>query len=256
MLRALEDAAARGAHVTVRLEGRPNRDKSGALAAMNQAAVTALCRFGADARLVDCADGEGPRLHMKALVCDGVAYLDDRNFTNSGKETVLRDNGRADVDAIVAAANGESHTHGTALWTDKADALGAEAALLGTAAHMSSADVETESFSCQSRTYAELKRLAARGVHCRLIVSRREADEKMQHAIALLEDAGVQVRAADTNEKFAIAGGARAWVGSADSTSAYGNYDELDWGLCTRSRQIVGALRSNFEAHWKAARPA
>lgn len=255
MLQALEEAARRGARVTVRLEGSPENDKHGALAAMNQAAVTALRRLGADAQLVDCAGGEGPRLHMKALVCDGVAFLDDRNFTNGGNETVLRDDDGADVDAIVAAANGEPHARGTSLYTNKADALGAEETVLRSASKAGTVEVETESFSCESSTYAELKRLAARGVHCRLIVSRREMDDKMRHAATLLEAAGVQVRAADTNEKFAITDGTRAWTGSADSTSVFPNGDQLDWGLCTQSAEIVNALREHFKAHWEAAKP-
>jgi phosphatidylserine/phosphatidylglycerophosphate/cardiolipin synthase-like enzyme len=257
VLQTLEDAARRGARVYVRVEGRPAGDDKGRMHAMNAAAIAALKRLGADAQLIDCDGADGPKMHMKALVCDRVAYLDDRNFVKGGDQTIVRDDDGADVDAVVAAAHAEPYAGSDSVCTNKAAALDAQGRVLASARAKGSVDVETESFSRQSGTYAQLKRLAARGVHCRLIVSRRElrSSDKMQHAVQLLRAAGVAVRAADTNEKFAIVDGARAWVGSADSTSAYPDGDQIDWSLCTHLPQIVDALRAHFRTHWDAAKP-
>jgi phosphatidylserine/phosphatidylglycerophosphate/cardiolipin synthase-like enzyme len=250
MLRALEAAARRGAQVTVRLEGRPFFDH-GALSSCNQAAVHALARLGADARLVD-RDGGGPPLHMKAAVCDGVAYLDDRNFTGRGNEIVLRDDSVRDVRAIRTAAADRPPIAGRSFWTTKSQALQGEARMLHIARRAQHVDVESESFTCRSSTYAALKRLAQQGVHCRLIVSKKELDRR---TVALLENAGVRVRAADFNEKFALIEGRRAWVGSANATSPFYDPDQIDWGARTSSRALVRALHARFRAQWEAAKP-
>jgi phosphatidylserine/phosphatidylglycerophosphate/cardiolipin synthase-like enzyme len=254
MLRALESAARRGARVVVRVQGRPLQDQKGEMRRVNEKAVRELCRAGADAKLVDSAANE-PVMHMKAVVCDGVAYLDDRNFTSSGDETVLRDDTRADVDAVLAAAQQKKHAALRSFWTTKADAIAAENRLLQSASGAKSVDIETESFSSDGAAYIQLKRLVASGVRCRLIVSKRALNANGQHAVALLERAGVQVRAAGFNGKVAIVDESRAWFGSANSTSPYYNPDQTDWAVRTNSKRLTSALETRFEAHWRASKP-
>ena len=254
MLEALEDAARRGAHVTVRIEGRPQHDPRGALKAINEAAVRRLRRFGADAQLVDATDAGGPALHMKAVVCDGIAYLDDRNFTATGQDAVLRIDSPQNVAAVSEAVRGLPHRACRSFWTSKGSALRAEARMLQAARASQAVEVESESFGTSSGVYGALKNLAQHGSQCRLIVARRELTARASNAIARLERAGVQVRASAFNEKFALAG-AQAWVGSANATTPFYDGDQIDWGLRTRSRAVTAMLHSRFETQWAHARP-
>lgn len=248
---ALEAAARRGAHVTVRLEGRPyagsDANEAARLAAQNRDAVAQLRAAGGDASMVDTSDADGPPLHLKAAVCDGVAYLDDRNWPGDGADTILRDDFSRDVAAINAAL---LHTHSPPakwFWTNKAQALAGETRLLYGAHHAQNVDVESESFG-RDGAYGALKALAAAGVHCRLLVAQRDVNPKSQQALEELERDGVQVRAGDFDEKMAIVDDARAWTGSANTT--YGYQNQLDWGLRTDSPGVVHTLEAHFNAHW------
>jgi len=88
MREALEYAARHGASVRVRLDESPyGRGKHG-IAKLNKQAIKELRKSGVDARL---ARGAASGLHMKAVICDGVAYLDDRNFAANGSQTIVRD---------------------------------------------------------------------------------------------------------------------------------------------------------------------
>ncbi len=222
MLDALEDAARRGARVTVRLEGRPYADATGELAATNRAAIKVLRRLGADAKLADTNARNGPALHMKAAICDGVAYLDDRNWPGRG-DTIVRDDFRADVAAIESAALQRRADHTQEFWTNKRDALWAERRLLAGATNAKPVDVESESFGTGSGAYGALKLLARSGVACRLVVARRDLNDKSKRALASLAQAGVAVRVSDCDEKMAIVDRTRAWTGSANATSSYAN---------------------------------
>src|SRR5438270_13898203 len=68
---ALENAAHHGAVVRVRLEGTPYGSGKRGIAKLNKQAITELRKSGVDAKLVH--DGKNG-LHIKAAVCDGVAY--------------------------------------------------------------------------------------------------------------------------------------------------------------------------------------
>jgi phosphatidylserine/phosphatidylglycerophosphate/cardiolipin synthase-like enzyme len=250
----LKRAAQGGAQVVVRVEGRPPYDRSGTLRSSNARAVRALREAGADAKLADGPRSNLPGMHMKALVCDGVAYLDDRNFTSGGDEAVIRDDRRADVDAVIDAACGKPHRALRSFWTTKSESLAAQGRLLKSATHAQRVDVETEAFSLQSAAYAGLKRLAAAGVRCRLIVSKRDLNANAVHAVALLRRAGVEVRAAEFNGKVAIVDGKRAWAGSANATSPYLDPDQTDWAIRTSARAVVHGLESRFERHWRAGK--
>ena len=247
-LRALEAAARGGALVRVRLEGRPYGGGSDALARVNQRAAARLRKAGALVTFADRTGDGTPALHMKALVCDGVAYLDDRNFPN-GCDTIIRDDCKRDARAVVAAANGIPARSATLALTKK-DAENREASLLDRAAPGSEADVSTESFGLASSVYSALRRAARRGVHCRLLVCDRDVTPQCRHALALMRSYGVDVRAGASAEKIAVVGGTGAWIGSANATSSYYAGGTIDWGLRTDARPIVRALRRRFEEAW------
>jgi len=251
-LDALEDAARRGARVTVRLEGRPYADATGELRAENRLAVKALRRLGADAKLVDTNGRNGPALHMKAAVCDGVAYLDDRNWPGQG-DTIVRDDFRADVAAVESAALQRRADRTQEFWTSKRDALWAERRLLSGATNAKRVDVESESFGTGSGAYGALKLLAKAGVPCRLIVARRDLNDKSKRALASLAQAGVAVRVSDSDEKMAIVDRTRAWIGSANATSSFANGDQIDWGLRTDKPDVLKHLSRRFDTTWNAA---
>lgn len=253
-LSALEAAAKRGAQVTVRLEGRPyGGGNSAAAAAMNgdnAAAAAAIRAAGGDAALVD-ASGVVP-LHLKAAVCDGIAYLDDRNWPDDGADTIVRDDSGRDAAAIDGALLGRAAAVRKSFWTRKAQALAGETRLLDGARHAQDVDVESESFG-RDGAYAALKRVAARGVHCRLLVARRDLNPTSEIVLRDLEGDGVRVRIGASQEKLAVVDHARAWIGSANATWGYPK--ELDWGLRTRSASVVETLQARFNAHWAHARP-
>jgi phosphatidylserine/phosphatidylglycerophosphate/cardiolipin synthase-like enzyme len=252
MLDAVEDAARRGVRVTVRLEGHPYADPSGEVAAANKRVVRELRGLGADAKLRDTNARNGPALHMKAAVCDGVAYLDDRNWPDGG-DTIVRDDFRGDVAAIRSAARFGHAERTPEFWTSKRDALWAERRLLDRARNAKRVDVESESFGSGSGVYGALKQLAASGVQCRLIVSRRDVNDKSKRALAALTQAGVAVRVSDSDEKMAIVDGARAWIGSANATSSFANGDQIDWGLRTDARDVLRHLSRRYATTWHAA---
>lgn len=251
LLDALEAAARRGARVTVRLEGRPyagsDQDEAARLAAQNRDAVAELRAAGGDAAMVDTSQADGPPLHLKAAVCDGAAYLDDRNWPGDGADTIVRDDFADDVAAIEGAL---LHAHAPPakwFWTEKAQALAGETRLLYGAQHARHVDVESESFG-RDGAYGALKALAAAGVHCRLLVAQRDVNPKSRLALQELERDGVEVRAGDFDEKMAVVDGSRAWTGSANATYGYPN--QSDWGVRTDSPEVVSALESHFNAHW------
>ncbi len=211
VLDALSDAAKRGARVTVRLEGRPYGD-GGGMAKANRHVAAALRRLGADAALVDAAGPRSPMLHMKAAVCDGVAYLDDRNWTKGGTDTIVRDDAPSHARAIAAAVRHHAAPPSRSFWTSKKDSLAGEARLLYGARNAKTVDVESESFGPPGGAYAPLKQLAQLGVRCRLIVASRHVKPQEAHDLDLLRKAGVQVRLGDFNEKM----GAGRWFPRVD----------------------------------------
>lgn len=252
MLDALERAARRGAAVTVRLEARPFGDKDHAMRRENARVLRELRAAGADARLYHRTDAQ-PKLHMKALVCDGTAYLDDRNWPGDGRDTIVCDEYARDVDAIRQSVRTGRGGGNRFFATNKAAALSEESHLLYGSGGAHTVDVETESFNSSPGVYYALKKLAASGVHCRLLVAAHDSapGSKAAHAMELLQQAGVNVRWSDNDEKFAIVDGTRAWTGSANATSAKPDGTQLDWGLRSDSPQLVNALRRHFEANWK-----
>jgi phosphatidylserine/phosphatidylglycerophosphate/cardiolipin synthase-like enzyme len=231
VLRALEDAAARGAHVAVCLEGHPYDDARSHLGRLNSRIVAELRRAGADARLAD-------PIHAKTMSVDGTLYLDEKNWRAG--DLVLRE---------------DDPTEAAAIQTHKGEALEQEANLLAGARAADGVIVESESFGGGNAAYFALRALGRAGAAPRLLVNSRDL-RGAAHERTILEDLardGVRVRVCDDSSKFAVAGD-RAWLGSANATYASGKWDMPDWGLCTGNAQIVDAVRTRLESEWSDAR--
>ncbi|HTU82752.1 MAG TPA: hypothetical protein VMF61_11520 [Candidatus Acidoferrales bacterium] len=229
MLRALEDAARRGAHVVVRLDGADRPAEDG-IARNNRGIVRRLRAAGADAAL-------RRGTHAKSIVADGAAYFDGRNWGEG--DFVLRDDGACGV-------------AGT-----KRDALALEAALLGRASAADGVLVESESFGTGNPVYGALHALARAGASPRLMVSERDLRHNARERAILerLQHDGARVRVCPDSEKFAVAG-SRAWIGSANASFALRDAGDLtDWGLTTGDAAVVAAARDRVERRWTAAKP-
>jgi phosphatidylserine/phosphatidylglycerophosphate/cardiolipin synthase-like enzyme len=228
-LHALEDAARRGAHVVVELEGNPYNNPH--LARENQRVVNELRSAGVDARL-------GDPVHAKTIVADGTLYLDDKNF--GPHDLVLCADDATDVRSIA---------------TVKHEALAAEAQLLRGASAADDIIVESESFGCCNAVFSALARAAGMGASPRLLVCKREAsgNARERGLLQQLTRDGVRVRICDDSEKLAAAGDG-AWIGSANATVAFDRADLPDWGLRTNDPSIVHAVRARVEAVWSSAR--
>lgn len=237
---ALAGAARHGAHVAVTLQADPYRNPYGARANADTARVLRAAGAG-----VTLLARESAPFHLKAAVCDGVAYLDDRNFTQRGPEIVVADDDPSDVALVQAALAGRGGADAT-LATRKDEAQRREVALVD-AARGTPVVLETERVGSSPLT-AALRRHARSGAPTTLIVGRAKGLPPRERAtIARLEADGVDVRRTGTNEKLALAGGA-AWLGSGNATGAFGRgAAQLEWGTVTRVPALVGAVRAALE---------
>lgn len=251
VLTALVQAAQRGAHVTVRLEGSIYKDDGG-VGASNRASISALLRAGADASLVH-EHGEGNMLHLKAALVDGVAFLDDRNWRNDN-DTIVRDDSPRDRAMLRDAARGIEDGPSRTFAVRKEDALALEARLIASARKGDRVLVESEAFRRGNPVYTAVAAAARRGARVRLLVSRRveRGNHREQLALDALRRDGVRIRSSERNEKFAVVDGARAWLGSANATSTYCDADEFDWGLRTSAPAVLKRLRAAFADGWRA----
>jgi hypothetical protein len=244
---ALADAARHGAHVSVSAQADPYGGARGDTRPQQNVAIAAeLRKAGASVTLFESAQ---KRFHLKAAVCDGVTYLDDRNWTASGRDLVVADDDPCDAAHVREALAGEGADRG-AVATDKATALQREADLLARSPK-TAAVVETEHIGAGVLSHA-LREHAALGAPTTLIVARAKRGAKETKLIAGLRRDGVKVLEHGSNEKLALAG-ATAWIGSANATSSYWPDqhgrphpagDELEWGVVTRSPQLVDAVRA------------
>jgi phosphatidylserine/phosphatidylglycerophosphate/cardiolipin synthase-like enzyme len=250
--RALEGAADRGARVRVRLEGAPyaGRQPSDDLAGRNRRVAAELRAHGVAVHVT--AKGELP-VHMKAALVDGVAYLDDRNWPQDGRDTIVATSDADDVAAITSALAGKPSADGH-LASEKHGALRLEARAIATASG-DRIDVESESFgySAVSKALYERARL---GAHVRLLVAKREFEEggaTERAALRRLARAGVDIRVAVNDEKLCVAPD-RGWIGSANAT--YAPAPMLDWGMETRRPALLRDIAAAFERNWVNGRPA
>ncbi|MGP6157118.1 MAG: phospholipase D-like domain-containing protein [Vulcanimicrobiaceae bacterium] len=251
-LDALEAAAGRGADVRVTLQGAPygsDEAEQDRLAELNAHVAAALRERGARVHLTSADE---PPAHLKAAVVDGTAYLDDRNWTERGGDTIVSTHAPGDVRAVVSALDGVARSS-EALATEKDRALSLEAGLIHEA--RGPVDCESESFS-QSSVYGALKERASAGCEVRLVVTRRDLaggrNGNEVRALDRLAAAGVEIRVGRADDKLCLASG-EAWVGSANASG--GAPRTLDWGLRSRDPSLCEALRARFEANWQGARP-
>ena len=245
---ALIAAAAGGAHVEVTLQRDPYRGGPGERAT-NRRAARALRAAGATVFLRDRA---GEPAHLKAAVCDGVAYLCDRNWAAGGDELVVADDRRPDVALVRRALHDGAGGTRTGFATRKDAALRDEARLID-AAREGPVVVETESFGA-GPVGAALRRHAQGGGPTTLIVAAREArsNRRERAALASLRAAGVDVREGGANEKLALCGDA-VWVGSANATfAARDEGAQTEWGLISRAPALVAAVRAALERDARA----
>ena len=252
LLHALEDAARRGARVSVRLEGAPYGDPNGSFAGYNRKLAASLRHDGVRVRLTHGA-ADGP-MHAKALAIDGKLYLDDRNWARD--DLILRDDDRADAAAVRAAAAGRAANGRPAFALRKRDALRLEARMLQQAGSHDGVTVETETFGTSNAVCRALDDLGKRGLHPQLLVQRRPlaSNPRERAELARLVRDGVEVRTTDDTEKFAVCG-SRAWIGSANASPAFGNPDIIDWGACTRNRAVVETVATRLAQRWQQGRP-
>ncbi len=248
---ALATAAHGGAAVRVWADGKPYRDDGG----MRRATLAAAGRLRAAGARVDVVTSR--RVHLKAAVVDGVAYLNDRNWTG-GRDTVLRLDDPAEVGLVRAAIEGGATGSDGSLATAKGAALELEAQVIRDGAG-AAVDAESEALGSGPGPYAALEARARGGARVRLIVSSAElrgrGGARERAALAALARAGVAVRVGSArsgagNEKLCVAGDA-AWTGSANAT--YGQPAQCDWGVRTHDPALVGALRARFARNWAAS---
>jgi phosphatidylserine/phosphatidylglycerophosphate/cardiolipin synthase-like enzyme len=231
VLRALEDAARRGAHVVVELERTPDDSGNRHLKRENARVAAELRRAHVDVKLDD-------PIHAKTIFVDGTLYLDEKNW-NAG-DIVLRDDDAAEAASIPMT---------------KHEALAEESRLLAQTKAGDGAIVESESFGSGNATYSALKALGLAGEAPRLLVSENDlrGSQRERAALEHLVRDGVRVRVCKDSAKLA-ASGKRAWLGSANATFAGGRWDMTDWGLCTGNADIVNAVRTRLETAWQSAK--
>jgi hypothetical protein len=235
----------------VALEAGPYARDSIRAALLREQNETTAARLRANGVRVRLAHEPDAPLHMKAAVVDAALFLDDRNWPAGGDDTIVRTTARAEVAAARDAIAGrEASTPVLALRKDRA--LADEARLIE-AVRSERIDCESESFSA-SPVFRALLGAARRGRHVRLLVASRELSgtggRRERSALRKLRQAGVEVRASRSDEKFCVTKN-NAWLGSANATA--GAAHTVDWGARTRSSEIVATLQRRFEAHWRAA---
>lgn len=237
---ALLQAARGGAHVAVTVQADPYRNPYGARG--NAAVARELRAAGAEVTLLP--SDQAP-FHLKAAVCDGIAYLDDRNWTKRGPEIVLSDDDPRDAALVRDALAGRGGGADAALALRKDEALRRELELVENAGAQP-VIVETERVATSPLTRA-LQRRALAGEPTTLIVGRAKHRSRTEaHAIAQLKHDGVDVRVGGTNEKLALAGDT-AWIGSVNATGVSGrNAGQLEWGTLTRDPALVAAVRESL----------
>jgi hypothetical protein len=238
---ALAEAAHHGAHVEVTAQSVPFHD-NGARKHMTAASAKLLRDAGAQVTLLD---SRRTPFHLKAAVVDGVAYLDDRNWTQDGREIVLADDDPKDVALVEQALAGHGDAN-AALATRKDEALARELQVIASSEH-APVVLETETLG-QTPLSAALRR-HAKTAPTTLIVGRGMMRTPRQRALleGLRRD-GVDVRERGVNQKLALGGGV-AWIGSANATVTLDETAraQVEWGLLTRDAALVGAVRTALE---------
>jgi hypothetical protein len=232
-------AAHKGARVDVVLPRAPWPDPRGTLARMNAETARELRAAGVHVRLVPADDHT--TFHLKAAVCDGVAYLDDRNWTHSGHDLVVADDEPAAVKLVRDTLRGRGGGIADGIATRKDAAQRLEVDLIAQAGD-TPITVESETIGAGALT-AALAAHARGGAPTTLIVNGAESG-RARTLLADLRRDGVAVRVGGSNEKLALVG-TRAWIGSANATFAGKDYGaQLDWGTVTADPALVAAVQA------------
>lgn len=248
LVATLVAAAKHGARVNVTLAG----DRSSKAVQPTNEATAALIRAAGGRVYFDRQHKGQPPLHMKSIVADRSAFLDDRNWTFGDDETIIEDSNPADV-KLVRRSQFMANLENEVLTTKKSTALAVEAdAIRAGSGH--TVDVETESFNAGVVERALAER-AQRGDRVRLLVLEGDVKPGNRKVLEALVAAGVAIRVSGGSdptagaEKMALAG-ERTWLGSANATSQRGN--TVDWGMLTADGAITARLHRHFERDWAA----
>ena len=230
MVRALEAAAARGAHVSVRLQESPFGSSGAHLARVNRRIAAQLRAHHVSTKLRD-------EVHAKAIAVDGAWYFDEKNWRGG--------------DLVVRASGAEA----ASIPMTKAQALRREAQLLRRATARDAPIVESESFGSGNCVYDALKARALAGAAPRVLVGSRilHGNGRERKVLEALMRDGARVRVCKDSSKFAACGD-RVWLGSANASVTVAGDRMSDWGAYTSNRRIVAAVRQRLETQWKSAR--
>ena len=232
LIHEIELRAKDGANVSVTMEADPSGSHPDQLQRRNEHVASKLRSCGVDAVLQR-------NVHTKTIAVDGTVFFDESNWR--------------DGDLILSGAAGDAGNVASL----KSSALSDESAMLDCARSegTSGAIVETETFDRFNVVSKALREMAERGMSPRLLVDGRALRHNKKEAVSLawIQRQGVDVRVCNDTEKFALAGN-RAWLGSANATSAYGGHDMTDWGVVTEDSAIVAAVHDRLETRWANAR--
>ena len=238
--RALLNAAhKKHGHVVVTLQRDPYNAPEAT--PLNVASARALRRAGAHVRLLEL---DHTAFHLKAAVCDGVAYLDNRNWPKHGPQIIVADDAPRDVALLRASLTGHPAGSSRALALRKDVALARETALVRRAGG-APVIVESENIGASPLAGA-LQKHAAHGARTVLILGRWRHHTAAESAlIEKLKKAGVDVRETGTNAKMALAGN-HVWIGSANATGAHDERTsgQADWGVVTGVKALVNAVKA------------
>lgn len=237
-VKALLKAAHNGAHVVVTLQRDPYNIQDGK--AINADSARALRRAGVRVRLPELGH---TAFHLKAAVCDGVTYFDDRNWT-AGRQIVIADDAPQDAALVRKALIGRSTHSNRTVALRKDVALARETSLIRRAGE-AQVILESEYLAASPLTDA-LCDHAASGARTMVILgSWRHHPRNEAALLERLRNAGVAIRETGTNEKLALVGN-RAWIGSANATGAYDERTagQFDWGVITGVKAVVNAVRA------------
>ncbi|HEX8805727.1 MAG TPA: phospholipase D family protein [Candidatus Aquilonibacter sp.] len=255
VLDGLTSAARAGTHVRVRLEGYIYKD-DGSVSAANAAAIAQLRAAGADAALMHSGQNDtDAMLHCKAALIDDQLFLDDRNWSDDGADTIVRDTFASDATIFRDAIAGKQDPPTPFFSVSKRESLASEARLLHEAQAGDDVIVESESFGANNRVYRAIDDAVRAGARVRLLVSARDlhGNTNEEGALAKLAADGAGVRVCDADEKLAVVRGTRGWLGSTNATGAFDHPDQLDWAARTDAPAIVSHLRQVFEQRWISA---
>jgi hypothetical protein len=244
IVQRLQDAASRGAHISIGLDENAFDDAR----TSNDAVASQLELSAIEVHKI-------PESHVKAVFVDGTMYLSDRNWpATSNAQVVVKDMNAGDRRIVSTAILGGRLGSNDHLWTMKAEALKAEAAVI-MARTSNEVDVESETFGSGTPVFEAMMARVAGGDSVKLLIalSGFKRSAAARHAVVTLQARHVEVRLTNANEKLAIEG-YNCFFGSANATRELPQ--QIDFGIAMRDAALATRLHSQFESEWNAAVPA